>query len=258
MTGTGDRWLSRDELRRRLIRAGQSVAVEGPPLGGGVRVEMTPERIVTVALYRDYTLKPAFRERYFVTYVDEDDQPTLGMTPRFAWPDAFAEIIGDENRSDGGFLDGPFRWLVARLAASPRVLVWPASRDDPSGGFLGGREEVGEVPMTRLAAWLRRDPAVPPGVGAICLDLSHAEDCRVLWEIAERVEADCEDFFVGDPECAEVCKLHHHDKVMISIVDPERRNRLVEELAGCSEDLARCDGYDDPSDDEAEDDELAS
>ena len=63
------------------------------------------------------------------------------------------------------------------------------------------------------------------------LNLRRESDCRVLWEVMNRVSQSCLDFFVADLDCREVYRLHHHGKVVVSIPDGSSRQKLLDDLA---------------------------
>jgi hypothetical protein len=229
------------EIHECLIRRGHSIW-DGDS-GGIPGTEVSPPRDVcaTVALNLDPTLKPGYRERYFACLVDCDLRPVLGDDPDFDPGEPLA-TIAREDPPTGGFVAGPFRWLLRRLRRFPTVVLWPGmgARGDEAGTFVDPAL-LDEMP--RLRSWLRAAPPASTTIGAIVLDLSDADDARVLWEVGNRVGKSHEDFFAADPDCAEVYKLHHHDKVIISIPDGPTRRQLLDELAGRGDVLEDCSGY---------------
>jgi len=209
--------------------------------------------IVTIAMNLDPCQAPAYRERYFATPLDtEECKPLLRNHPDFALPELLAialdkEPIGGRNLR-GNFLLGPFRWLLRRLVRFPKMLLWPENQIWASDGFMRGDCVLDEMP--RLKGWLQGAGPVPPKAGAIVLDPGDIADCRVLWEVAEQVEAGFYNYFVSDLAATEVYELHHHSKLFISIHGPSERQSLLDELSKYSEVLEDCSGFASDSDDE--------
>jgi hypothetical protein len=239
MKGT---FLTRAGLRKLLVQNGQI-----PPENSerGTEVCPTPEAIITVALNLDPFHDPACRERYFVTLLDpEDDKPLLRSRPAFVLPEPFATALDREpiggRQMRGNFLLGPFRWLVRRLVRFPRLLVWPENQIRASDGFVTDPWALDEMP--ELEGWLQRGGTVPSDVGAIVLDPADVTDCRVLWEIAEQVEASFYNYFVSDPDASEVYMLHHHSKILASILESSEHERLLDELSSHADVLEDCSG----------------
>src|SRR4051794_12464388 len=131
------RILTPDEIHGLLARNGHSIRNERSEKDFGTEVGPPSDVIVTVGLNLDPTLKPAYRERYFACLVDEDHRPVLGDEPGFDLAEPFA-TLSRQAPPAGGFMEGPFRWLLRRLARFPRVLLWPGMtyRAADEGGFV--------------------------------------------------------------------------------------------------------------------------
>jgi hypothetical protein len=240
-----------DDLRNRLVRAGHRVPEEeGTPRGTDVCPG--PETYVTVGMNLDPTLKPAYRQRYFACYLlsEDDPVPVLRDEPAFALPELLREAAAG-SPADDRFLGGPVRWLLRRLVRFDSVLLWPACRWPSPGGAFARAGLLEEVPLLR-----ERLPADSPSladVGAVVLDLGREPDWRVLWEAANEVSQSIYDFFVGDLGCREVYRMHHHGKVEVAIPDGPARQEMLDELAGWSDLIEDCSGYDSGWDDEDDD-----
>ena len=243
-----ENFLPRVELRNLLAQRGHS-------LGGDGKLDtdiFPPQKaIVTVAMNLDPCQAPAYRERYFTTLVDREEcKPLIRNHPDFALPELFATALDNEpiggRELRGNFLLGPFRWLLRRLVRFPQMLLWPENQIRASDGFMRRDWVLDEMP--RLKGWLHG--AGPPNAGAIVLDPGDIADCRVLWEVAEQVEAGFDNYFVSDLAATEVYELHHHSKLFISIPGPSERQRLLDELSKYSEVLEDCSGFASDWDDE--------
>jgi hypothetical protein len=252
----------RTALRELLVRHGHVLGGDGE---GSTDVSPAPEAIVTVAMDLDPTLDPAYRERYFATLLDRDDcKPLLRDHPDFALPEPFVAAVAKEpiggRHMRGNFLLGPFRWLIRRLVRFPRLLLWPEHQIRASDGLMRVRWVLDEMP--EFKGWLEGAGPVPSDAGAIELDLSDIADCRVLWEVAEQVEASFYNYFVGDPEATEVYELHHHSRVVVSIPEPSERQRLLNDLSRYHEVIEDCSGsilnWGEDEDDEVEEAEGTS
>lgn len=237
----GDRSLTAAELSSILTRSGQSLRRGDQEDSTGFEVWPSPDRIVTVALNLDPFQAPDYRDRYFATLVDDDHFPLLQHAPNFNLPESFGEAAAQKRRSHGAFMAGPFRWLVHRLMRLPRWLLWPEDRIRTLEGFVRDHWALDEMP--KLRDWLKRDPPVPSTAVALILDPTEASDCRVLWEVAEQVEQSFYNYYVSDPDGAEVYQLHHHSKVILSIPDESERQRLLAELSEFPDLLEDCSGY---------------
>jgi hypothetical protein len=211
------RSLSASELRATLITAGQEVLEENGDAIDVVHVSPSRDIIVTVSLNLDPTLKPKYRERYFACFLESEQNPVpvIRFDPSFAFPEEFRSVA-EQSPPANEFVDGPFRWLLHRLLRFSEVLFWPTSTDF-----------------------------------AMVLDLSQRDDCKVLWEAAngDYGPLDC---YVSDPECREVYRLHHHDKVVPSIPDKSAREEMLQELAARNDLFEDCSGYGSEMDEVAE------
>jgi hypothetical protein len=231
--------LTAADLHERLSRAGHFCATGLWP---------TPETIVTVAMNLDPTHGPSSRRRYFacLSRSEEDPNPALRDEPAFALPVLFREL--EPVPSEDPFLGGPFRWLLRRLIRFDRILLWPACRDQESSGGFTNPQPIDEVPELRRV--LPADPAELAAIGAIVLDRDSPQACRILWQVANEVARSFYDFFVSDPNCNEVYRLHHHGKVVVSIPNEELRRELLDELTSWSSLIEDCSGYVSDWDDE--------
>ena len=216
------RILSPVELHDRLVAAGHPLDTAGGASFATV-VQSSPETIVTIASNLDPTLMPAYRGNYFACLLKIGRGPDAGplaMTP----PDSpargrFRRI--DEGRTSGyGFLDGPFRWLLRRLIGSGEILLWP---EDRTAGTA---------------------PGPVPGTGR-ARSSSTSDETRAVAPCGRSPSVSRTEFrnaFVSDPACTEVARLHHHDKIVLSIPDEARRRAVLGELRDC-ESLEDCSNY---------------
>jgi hypothetical protein len=244
--------ITADELRHRLAQAGH-LACEVGETGCGTDVWPTPETIVTVSMNLDPTLMLAYRQRYYACFLksEEDPVPALRDDPFFDPPAPFRAAALD-GPADDRFLGGPCRWLLRRIARLESVLIWPACQGSDTAGAFAQVGLLEEVPSLR-----GKLPANPMGlseIGAVVLALRQAADCRVLWDIMGGVSRSSFDFFVADPECREVHRLHHHGKVVVSIPDGSSRRALLDELDARPDLIEDCSGYVSDWDDEDEPD----
>lgn len=241
----GGRAITATELRARLLRAGHDVAHRSNEVAG-LDVWPSPDTIMTVALDLDPTLRPAYRERYFACLLEFETNPVpvIQFDADFALPGLF-ETIAVEQPVAERFMVGPFRWLLSRL--SRHLLLWPSRSDHGKSAFAS--VEVLEF-CPELGHWLRAAGLPEADVGAVVLDLADQADCRVLWKVASYVAQACDDIYVSDLQCTEVYRMHHHDKIVVSIPDPEARQALLHELMDQYDVLENCSGYSMPTDEE--------
>jgi hypothetical protein len=218
------------ELRDRLISADHLLAA--------LNVLPCPNTHVTVGLNLDPTLKPEYRERYFACLLESQDNPVpiVQYDAAFALSEPFRDAA-EQSLPASDFMDGPFRWLLHRLLRFRSMLLWPANC--PEAGWIGLLEE-----RPRLGEWLRDATVAPFAVGAIVLNSTDARDCAVLWEVAKSVSDSFIDWYVSDPECNEVYRLHHHDKIEASVPNPTTREKMLQELAERDDVIEDCSGYD--------------
>jgi hypothetical protein len=252
----GDRSLTTTELNSLLAGSGHSLWRGNAEDREGVEVHPSPDLIVTVALNLDPCLRPAYRDHYFATWVDDDRFPLIGYEPSFDPPEPFTEAAARERRSYGAFMAGPVRWLIRRLMRFPRWLLWPEDQIRAPDRFVRERWALEEMP--RLREWLKREPPVPPTANALILNPADASDCQVFWGVAEQVEAGFYNYYVSDLEGAEVYQIHHHSKITISIPDERERRRLLDDLSGYPDLLDDCSGYTSKSDEDEDEDETTS
>jgi hypothetical protein len=233
------RTLAVRELRDRLIGAGHEVPNGTDETAGAADVWPNPHTIVTVGLHLDPTLKPEYRKRYFACLLESQDNPVpvLQYDTAFALPEPFRSAA-QQPPPAGRFMGGPFRWLLHRLLRFRQVLLWPATGSQ-GFGRLGLPEE-----RPRLREWFRDATVAPFEVGAIVFNLTEARDCGVLWEVANGVSDSCKDWYVSDPECKEVYRLHHHEKVVACVPDRAAREEMLQELADRNDGIENCSGYD--------------
>jgi hypothetical protein len=232
--------ISTKSLRDRLIRLGHTVDDRGPL---NTNVVPPPEMIITVAETLDDCQAPASGERYFVTLVDRVEyKPLIRTHPDFVLREPFAaaqeyEPVGGREMR-GNFLLGPFRWLLSRLTRFPKILLWPEQRIRGSTEFV--RAELETLEMPRLQEWLLAAGRQHTSPGAVVFDMSAVADCRVLWEVAEIVEASFFNYFIADVELREVYELDHHSKLVISVPDSNERTGLLQKLARYPEVIEDC------------------
>jgi hypothetical protein len=232
-------FLTREQLHGHLRDQGHKFW-SAKPEAAPINVSPPPEEYVTVALEPDSTLKPEYRDCYFACVLSDDDVPVICDDPEFALPEPFA-TVAEQNPINNYFMMGPFRWLLRRIAPFSRILLWP--RD----GFHG---DTTQRAGPHFASWIARHAADPSVVGAVVLNLSELSDCQVLWEVAEAVGVDCDDYFVSDLLGREVYCLHHHDKIVISIPDNGTRREVLDDLESLSGVLDDWSGFESKFDDE--------
>jgi hypothetical protein len=237
------RILSPADLHTRLIAAGHRLD-EGKRADCSTVVRPTPEAIITIASNLDPTLMPAYRGGYFVCLMrsETDRTPVLRDDPAFALPEAFLRIDG-ERAYRSVFLDGPFRWLLPRLISSGEILVWP----EAGFGIFAWPGKSDDSPCLG-----RRLPPELDAIGAVVLDLHQDSDREALWEVAASVADGFDNYFVSDASCVEVARLHHHDKIELSIPYGARRMAALDELGRWPDLLENCAGYSTDWDDEEE------
>jgi hypothetical protein len=239
-----ERFLTRTQLQRLLTDRGH-VLWSATQADLAVDVWPPTERIMTVALDPDGTLKSDYRHRYFACVRDAEDEPLILHHPAFALAEPFV-TAAEREPVNNYFMLGPVRWLLVRLRRFSRVLLWPR------GGFRGadgrafllwtparGRTE----PTPHLDGWFERSAPDASQVCAALLDLNVLADCQVLWEAANLVGRWSYDFFLSDEAGCEVYLLHHHDKIVISIPDDRAHRELLEGLGRHGEVLVDCSGY---------------
>jgi hypothetical protein len=207
---------------------------------------------ITIGANLDPTLKPAHRERYYCCLLFSEEEPFAAIRddPDFLLPPYFQDAETDQP-GDGALIEGPFRWLLEQLLQFERVLLWPAARN-PSSEPTGFDQPHLLDDLPRLRARLPTDSKALADVGVVVLDLAIAEDCRLLWEVANLVSSSSEDWYVSDADCLEVYLMHHHDKVVVSIPDKDRRDEVLLELDDLSDLIEDCSGYGSAWDDEDE------
>jgi len=215
------------------------------PAAAPVDVSPSPEMAITVALEADATLKPAYRQRYFVTVQNEDGEPPLLHDSAFALQEPVATAAALEP-TNNYFTTGPLRWLLVRIKRFEQVLLWPKGGfhgPDGLGYLVRGPGGVRIDPAPHLVRWFERHTREHMQIGAAVLSLSELCDCQVLWEAAHLVGLSCYDFFVSDTAGHEVYQLHHRDKVIVSIPDARSRWELLKGLAGCDKLFEDWSGY---------------
>lgn len=243
--------LSASDLKDRLSGAGHAFPKRTDGITGATDVWPEPHLIVTVGLYLDPTLKPEYRERYFVCLLESQDNPApvLQYDPAFALAESFCAVV-EQSPPRSGFMDGPFRWLLQRLQRFRQLLLWPANRGNESVSLKIDPLRLSKE-LPRLAVWLRATNMASVEVGAIILNLTEAGDCEVLWKIADAVSDSCKDWYVSDPECKEVYCLHRHDKIVASVPNQMEREAMLQELANRSDLIEDCSRYHSEMEDES-------
>ncbi len=234
------RYLNKSDLHRLLHRQGHSFWETPPQAIDSTDVSPPPEIRVTVAVEPDPVLYPEYRNRYFAFRAEDEDEPLLPCDAYFPLPEAF-KMAAVHDPAVGDLMAGPVRWLLHRLARFLRIMLWPMSTSltYTSSGWLP--EVFGHIPELRQL----HPQACPPGeaAGAILLDQKNPADAQILWSVANHVSQTGDDYFVSDLDATEVYLLHHHDEIVVSIPNPETRNRLLDKLIGWSDVLNDYSGY---------------
>jgi hypothetical protein len=243
--------ISKIELHRRLVEHSHTFWSEK---AGEVEANVwpLPKNIITVGLDPDGTLEPAYRQRYFTCIRDENGLMRIEEDLGFAFPKPFATVAERESVS-GDFMYGPMRWLLVRFQKFPRILLWPEGgfRGEDGCGFLindmmGMR--LDEAP--RLQRWLRETVPEPAVLGAALLDLSLEWDCEILWEMTDLVARLSYNVYLSDFAANEVYLLHHHDKVVVSLPNNQRREEMLSELTKRPDIFEDCSNYTSDADEE--------
>ena len=193
-----------------------------------------------MAVDADPTLKEAYRDRYFIWVRDQDDSLVTDRAPVFALPESFAGLTA--GKATGEFVAGPVRWLLARLAHFPRLLLWPDREYRPPDGTGLVRPGILDH-LSRIRARLGQVGSLAEAAGALVLEPHREDDAACFWEVAELVGWSSEDFYVSDEDTSEVYELHHHEKVVAIVPDQHARWLLLEELAALSDVFEDWSGY---------------
>jgi hypothetical protein len=234
------KYLATPELRQRLYLQGHSFSETAADATENTDVWAMPDIRVTVAVDPDSALSPEYRNRYFVFRLEYADEPLLPCEKRFPLTAAF-KMAAERDPPAGDFIAGPVRWLLHRMGRLPRMLLWPnsSSLTYTADGWLP--EVFERVPLLRPLH--PKACSTGEAAGAIVLNQEDPADAQVLWSVANHVSHTGDDYFVSDQDAAEVYLLHHHDEVVVSIPDPHKRRRLLDELVGLSDVLMDCSGY---------------
>jgi hypothetical protein len=230
-----NRFLTRQELSAVLRTGGHSLWTPGPE-EPPVDVSPPAKDYLTIALEPDGTLKPAYRDLYFVCMKDPTEGPKIASDPAFA-------VTGDVQNSD--FALGPARWLFRRLNRFARIWLWPVGGFRGAGGlgFLLGSSVSGRIDSAPVLGRWFMDQKPDPGTAAIGLNLKEPMDAAAFWEAVRLVGADGYDIYVADEAGREVYLMHHHDKVVVSIPDPDVFDDVLAELDGLSDVFKDWSGY---------------
>lgn len=235
--------LSLDVWRERLEAGGhvvQSTEESGHP---SFRLWPRPDTIVTVAVEPDVTLKPQYRQRYFLCECNAERVFRLVGCPPAHWS-RWQELLAQQPEGYWhDFLAGPGAWTLARLARFPEVTAWAERGLDWPGLDNQHHRDWG------MSVPARAGPLFPPGDSAPAYQpcgFSTADErfpdavaaCFLFASVALR---DC---YLADAAGSEVYLAHHHDKVVISIPDSVARKDLVQEITDATWLFQDVSGYD--------------
>jgi hypothetical protein len=236
--------LSRAQLRK-LLRSRKHCVKLDDTGRESVYVWPRPDEIITVANEPDWTLREPYRQRYFICRPDRNGIPLVFYDERFRTEEPFSTIIR-EAPSERPFIRGPLLWLLSRVSRESQVVLWPADdfilRGARGFGAIVSNEETAEA-VPHLAAWIKTNAADTSDTGAIMLNPRESVGAWVIWEVMNAVADEFCDAFVGVKDCSEVYLLHHHDCVVVSIPDVEKRRELFRELADQAELFEDYSGY---------------
>jgi hypothetical protein len=244
--------ISPRQLSERLAFAGHCFSPAQAPNPATLRT--SSEKVVTVALTLSPIIKEAYRQRYFVCLLESEEHPVpvVQYERYFALPDALRRAASPclfrravEESDCDNFVDGPFRWLLRRLAPHRRILLWARPRL-PSGDLL--EQALSSEPLPELKRWLRAVPGRTAAAGAVVLDLADLADSALLWEVADHVSRSITDFYVSDTACTEVYCLSHLEMVKAIIPHEAIRRKLLEDLEKWADVFEDCSGYECDSD----------
>ena len=232
--------------------------------------------VVHIGLGADPMLEVAYRQNYFACYWTEEGRVKAELEPTLSFQGVWRELElqaavsrgGDSvasTESDGrhsqneedknAFLNGPMRWLIARIQRFDQILLWPAGafRRQMNSASIDRQSDsaIDEAEMFQLikTAGLNNESD-----GALVLDLQQAADCRLIWRVAQFVSHGFDNFYVADSALSEVYVLHHHSRILVSIPSAERRQQLLDELNNLPDVFVDCSGYTSPYDEEDEED----
>jgi hypothetical protein len=216
-----DGFLTKRQLHDLLRAGGHSFWIRDPD-ESPIDVSPPVEDYLTVALEPDGTLKPEYRDLYFACVTDDAGDPRIATDPAFGPP---------ADTGDTSFARGPARWLARRLGRFPRVWLWP------KGGFDRPAEPGPELRT------FHTNHVSSPDAAAIGLDLTNPADAAVFWKAVSLVGSDTYDIYVTDEAGREVYLMHHHDKIVVSIPDPDAFEDLLTELDGLTDAFEDWSGY---------------
>jgi hypothetical protein len=228
------------ELHQLLCRQGHSFSERSSHVNENTDVCPGPDILVTIAVDPDGALPPDYRNRYFAFRTEYIDEPLPPCDKYFPIP-VTLQMAALQDPSLGDFMAGPVRWLLHRLNRIPEIILWPMS-SSLTYSLDGWIPEIFQrfPPLRRLHP---KACEAEERAAAILLKHEDPADAQILWSVANHVSQIGDDFFVSGPNAEEVYLLHHHDEVVISIPDFQKRCRLLDELAGCSDILIDCSGY---------------
>jgi hypothetical protein len=248
-----DRFLVREQLHRLLKDRGHAFW-SAKPEDAPIDVSPPPDVYLTVGADQDGALKSAYRNEYFACVRGADEIPLVRNAPEFALSGPLAEAA-EREPAGNDFIDGPARWLFARIRRFDQILFWPGDGFRGTDGLGFPMTTVSGQRITQLphlANRLARHIPAPATAGAIVLSQSDVNDCRVLWEAANLVGTDVHNFYPCDLAGHEVYQMHHHDNVIVSVPDDEARWDLIDDLADRSDLFKDWSGYRSASDEEVE------
>lgn len=222
--------LSFDTWRQRLASKGHRIAEQDETERTSFGIWPDPGTIITVAVDPDGTLKPDYRQRYFLCECEPEQIFRLVGCPephRNRW----LELL---SRQPEGywhdFLAGPGAWTLARLTQfrevvtwAERGLAWTALEDRTY------RDWGMDVPTEAI-----RFSQATHGTEAYQPYRFSSGDERFADAVAACflfASVDLRDCYLADAEGSEVYLAHHHDKVVISIPDAVARETVLQELS---------------------------
>jgi hypothetical protein len=221
--------LTLDSWRSRLEGRGHRVTEPARETVTGFTLWPDPGVIVTVAVEPDPTLRPQYRQQFFVLEPEPEQVFRVLGCPR-PHRTRWLELVSLQ--APGYWqecLAGPGSWLLSRLSRFRQVVVW-ADRglpwdvlDCPTHRGWGMAVPAEAAPLFAATAGVE---ASQPRL--LCVEEGRFADavaaCMLFASVGMR---DC---YLADEAGAEVYLAHHHDKVVVSVPDAGARSGLLRDL----------------------------
>lgn len=241
--------LSLQEMRFNLESNGHQVEVAD---SGGLRVRPKPESSIVVALEPDVTLRPAYRQRFFLCQPGAE-----AILARNGYPVPhlrhWDELLGRMEPGPGrDLLAGPAAWTLARVAFHHSTLIWAVGSQSWEQTHCGTRYALIESQLGRrinFSPW-RTHLTEGPSPKAYYLQLHNEQFAYVLAAYFLLSSYNFFEFYLTDPGCTEVYEIHHHDQVVASVATPKAEQELLRTLTMNPDLYTEASGYQCTWDDE--------